>query len=70
MIFEKGTGDVNMGFILKFGIVGVLIVVALVIFVVRSIVKKAFKLVGFILLGIIALGALSYLGLMNFITGM
>lgn len=70
MILEHKMGEVNMGFLLKFGLVGVIIVVALVILVVRSILKKAFKLVGFILLGIIALGALSYLGLMNFITGM
>ena len=59
-----------MGFLLKFGLVGVIIVVALVILVVRSILKKAFKLVGFLVLGILALGAFSYFGLMNFITGM
>ena len=34
-----------MGFLLKFGLVGVIIVVALVILVVRSILKKAFNFV-------------------------
>ena len=70
MILEHRTGDINMGFLMKFGIVGVVVVVALVILVVRSIVKKAFKLAGVLVLGMLALGALSYFGLVHFITGM
>lgn len=59
-----------MGFLLKFGLVGVLIVVVLVIALVRSLIKKAFKLAGFLIFGMLALGACGYFGLMNFITGM
>ena len=59
-----------MGFLSKFGLVGVIIAVAVVILVARCIIKKAFKLVGFLIFGILAFGVLSYFGLMSFITGM
>lgn len=59
-----------MGFLSKFGLVGVIIAVAVVILVARCIIKKAFKLVGFLISGILAFGVLSYFGLMSFITGM